>query len=93
MPLESISLGGLAVVLISTGYLFTVQTETALAFQERYAATVSWKSPSGNPEYYDDMREHRLWIFRLGGVALLVVGTLLLVVAVYATFFVESFPQ
>lgn len=93
MSLESISLGGLAVVLFSTGYLFTVQVETALAVQERYAETVSWKPPSNNPEYYDDLREHRLWVFRLGGVALLVVGTLLLVVALYATFFVESFPQ
>lgn len=78
---------------LGVGYVFTFHVETALAFQERYAETVSWRPPSENPEYYEDTREHQRGIFQLGGVVLLAVGALLLVVSMYGTFFVESFPQ
>lgn len=93
MSLESLSLGVLAVVFLGVGYVFTFRVEAALAIQERYAEAVSWNPPSEAPGHYENTREHREGVFRLGGGVLLAVGALLLAVSTYGTFFVESFPQ
>lgn len=93
MSLESISLGVLALVLLGVGSVFVFRVETALNFQERYAEAVSWKPPSEDPAHYEDTREHRQGIFQIGGVVLLAVGTMLLAVSIYGTFFLESFPR
>lgn len=93
MSLESISLGVLALVLLGVGYVFVFRVERALSLQERYAEAASWKPPSEDPDHYEDTREHRQGVFQMGGGVLLAVGTLLLAVSIYGTFFVESFPQ
>ena len=77
---------------LGVGATFAFRTETAIALQERAAERVSSTPPSENPEFYDDTEEHRLWTFRFGGVVLLIVGSLLLGVAAYGTFVVDSFP-
>jgi uncharacterized membrane protein YiaA len=87
-----VALWTLALALLGIGYIFAVRVETALAVQERYAESASSLPPSENPEYYEDSREHRVWVFRLGGTVLLVVGVLLLATAVYGTVFVDSVP-
>ena len=86
-------MGVLALAILSVGYLFAFRVERAIAFQERYAEAISWKTPSEDPAYYEETREHRWKVFQLGGGVLLSVGTLLFTVSMYATFFVESFPQ
>ncbi|WP_121821989.1 hypothetical protein [Halostella salina] len=93
MSIESITIGVLALLTLGVGCVFAVRAEVALALQERFAEAVSWKPPSENPEYYDDLRERREWVFRFGGTVLLVVGTLLLAASVYAMVFVDSFPR
>lgn len=93
VSIESLSVGVLALLILGTGYVFTLRVETALALQERYAEAISWKPPSDDPAYYDEMRTHRREVFQFGGGVLLVVGGLLLAVAIYATLFVGYLPQ
>jgi hypothetical protein len=91
VALESVLLGGFALTLLSLGYVLTFRVETALAFQRRYAEALSSVPPSENPEYYERTYEHRRGVFRLGGTVFLLVGTAVLSVTVYGTFFVDSF--
>jgi hypothetical protein len=81
----SIALAVLALVTLGLGYVFAFRVETALAFQRRYAETVSWAPPSENPEYYETTADHRKGVFRFGGTVLLLVGTFLLAMLVYGT--------
>ena len=62
-------------------------------FSGTVAEAASWKPPSEDPDHYEDTHEHRQGVFQMGGGVLLAVGTLLLAVSIYGTFFVESFPQ
>ncbi|WP_135821484.1 hypothetical protein [Halostella litorea] len=90
MSTVSVGLGAFALALLGLGYALAFRVETALALQERYAESVSWKPPSEDPEHYEDLREQRAWTFRLGGAVLLAVGTFLLAVTLYGTFFAAS---
>ncbi|AXG06004.1 hypothetical protein DU500_05850 [Haloplanus rubicundus] len=92
MSLASIGLSAFALGLLGLGYVFAFRVETALAVQRRYAEALSSMPPSEHPDYYEDTREHRTWVFRLGGAVLLGVGAVLLSMVVYGTLFVASFP-
>ena len=92
MSLTSVGLSVFALGLLGLGYVCAFRVETALAVQRRYAEALSSMPPSEQPEYYEDTREHRAWVFRMGGVVLLGVGTVLLSMVVYGTLFVASFP-
>lgn len=93
VSIEALSIGTLALAMLAVGYVMAFRADRALAVQERYAERVSWRPPSEDPEYYEATRSHRAWVLRLGGGVLLVVGSLLFAVSVYATVFVDSFPQ
>jgi len=88
-----LSLWALALAVLGTGYALALRTETVLAIQARYAESVSSPPPSEDPDHYEQTRQHRRWTFRFGGTVLLVVGSVALATAVYATFLIGSFPQ
>ena len=92
VSLTSVGLSVFALGLLGLGYVFAFRVETALAVQRRYAEALSSMPPSEHPDYYADTREHRAWVFRLGGVVLLGVGAVLLSMVVYGTLFVASGP-
>jgi hypothetical protein len=83
----ALALGAVALSLLTLGYVFAVRVETALALQRRYAEALSSMPPSEHPDYYEDTREHRTWVFRMGGAVLLGVGAVLLSLVVYGTLF------
>jgi hypothetical protein len=86
MSLVPVVLSVLALAMLGTGYTFAFRVESALAFQRRYAEALSSTPPSETPGYYEETREHRKTVFRVGGVVLLVVGCLVLAAAVYGAF-------
>jgi len=93
VSLALLTIGALGLGTLGIGGVFVLRTEVALAYQERYAEALSSTPPSENPGYYAETREHRKWVFRLGGAVLAAVGAVLLAVSVYGTLFVESFPR
>jgi ferric-dicitrate binding protein FerR (iron transport regulator) len=83
----------MAAVVLGVGYVLVFRVEIALALQERFAEAASWKPPSEDPEYYEDMRPHRRAVFRLGGSVVLAVGAMLLAMWIYGTFVLGPPPQ
>jgi hypothetical protein len=92
VSLASAGLTAFALGLLTLGYVLAFRVETALAVQRRYAEALSPMPPSAQPDYYEDTREHRVWVFRLGGAVLLGVGALLLSMVAYGTLLVGSGP-
>jgi hypothetical protein len=92
VSLAFVGLSAFALGLLTLGYVFAFRVETALAVQRRYAEALSSMPPSERPEYYADTREHRAWVFRLGGAVLLGVGAVLLSLVAYGTLVIASRP-
>ena len=89
MSLESVSLGALAFIVLSVGYMLMFNVEALLPLQEQYTETARSTSPSEDLEDNEDSRAHRQEILRLGGGVLFVVGALLFVTSMYLMFLVE----
>lgn len=92
MSLDLIAPGVLILILLGVGYLFAFRVEKAIAFQRRYAESLSSTPPSENPEFYEESYGHRKAVFRLGGGVLLAVGVFLLTILVYGTVVVDASP-
>jgi len=92
VSLTAVGLGVFALGLLALGYVCACRVETALAVQRRYAEALSSMPPSEHPKYYEDTREHRAWVFRLGGAVLLGVGTVLRSLVAYGALFGASGP-